>query len=291
MNQWIQIYSNLPQHKKTSLLAEKLHLTSAWVHPNVLAVGMLVHLWTWAIQNAYDGDLSDCSDRTIADACQWRKKPQTLVQALIESGWIDGEERKLHDWEEYAVLLMQIEEDRRQKLRDRVARYRSRRRLRPGGYGNVTDTPCNAPTRQDITKQDNTLQDKTGEEAPVPAEPDASTAPAEVEAMVMDFRRRINPAASQSCLDKLCEYAGQMGVEVCRKAVDIAVDAKKTSWPYVEAILRDKYDRGVRSLADWQAMEQAAERRRAESSAQAQPVAPVSEIGKAAVLRLVREAQ
>ena len=96
---WIQVYSNLPQHPKTARLADELGLTSAAVNPNVLAVGLLVSLWTWAIQNAYNGDLSGCSDRSIAEACLWKKKPETLVKALIKTGFLDAD-KKLHDWDE-----------------------------------------------------------------------------------------------------------------------------------------------------------------------------------------------
>ena len=43
---WIQVYSNLPQHKKTSRLAEELKISSAVVDPNMVAVGILIGLWT-----------------------------------------------------------------------------------------------------------------------------------------------------------------------------------------------------------------------------------------------------
>ena len=76
---WIQVYSNLPQHPKTTKLADELGLTSAALNPNVLAVGLVVSLWAWAIQNAYNGDLSGCSSRAIAEACLWKKKPETLM--------------------------------------------------------------------------------------------------------------------------------------------------------------------------------------------------------------------
>lgn len=123
---WIQIYSNLPQHRKTSKLAEELKISSAIVDPNTIAVGLLVGLWTWAIQNAYDGNLSECSPRTIANACQWKKKPETLVQALIKTGWLD-DDMQLHDWEEYAVLLIDQEENRKEKTRERVRKHREKK--------------------------------------------------------------------------------------------------------------------------------------------------------------------
>ena len=154
---WIQVYSNLPQHKKTSRLAEELKISSAVVDPNMVAVGILIGLWTWAIQNAYDGDLSECSARTIANACQWKKKPETLVAALKKTGWLDADMR-LHDWEEYAVLLIDQEENRKAKTRDRVNRYRSKKasscNVTQCAPCNVTDTHCNAPTVPNLTKPD-----------------------------------------------------------------------------------------------------------------------------------------
>lgn len=159
---WIQVYSNLPQHPKTTKLADELGLTSAALNPNVLAVGLLVSLWTWAIQNAYNGDLSGCSKRAIAEACLWKKKPETLVNALQKAGFLDAD-MKLHDWEEYACLLVEQEENRRAKTRDRVKRYRDKKAAGCNGNSNaacnVTDTPCNAPTKPDHTIPDLTRHD------------------------------------------------------------------------------------------------------------------------------------
>lgn len=160
---WIQVYSNLPQHPKTSRLADELGLSSAAVNPNVLAVGLLVSLWTWAIQNAYNGDLSGCSNRSIAEACLWKKKPETLVNALIKAGFLDAD-KKLHDWDEYACLLIDQEENRKAKTRDRVKRFRERKAAENSansngycnGKCNVTETPCNASTRPYITIPDQT---------------------------------------------------------------------------------------------------------------------------------------
>lgn len=123
---WIQVYSNLPHHPKVSSLADELDLSSAAVNTNVVAAGILVCIWTWAIQNAYDGDLTKCSARTIADAAQWKKSPEVLWNALVKTGWIDAD-RKLHDWDEYAVLLMDAEDNRREKTRERVKRYRDKK--------------------------------------------------------------------------------------------------------------------------------------------------------------------
>ena len=161
---WIQVYSNLITHPKTSKLADLLKLSSKATVPNVVATGMLISIWTWAIQNAYNGDLSDCSDRTIADAARYRQNPKLFVSALMEAGWLDPD-KKLHNWDHYATLLIEQEDSRRAKSKERVKRYRDRKKessnvpvapkasesdtsvtARCNGNSNVTVTECNAST-------------------------------------------------------------------------------------------------------------------------------------------------
>ena len=172
---WIQIYSNLLRHPKTTGLADELGLTSSHASPNAVAAGMLVSLWLWAAQNATDGDLSKCSDRAIAEAAEFRKKPAVLVAALIKTRWLD-DDRRLHDWDEYASLLHDIEARNKENTRNRVKRYRDRKKLSSEdaeeGKGNVTDTECNgngnvtcnecnAPTLPNLTLPNITLPNTT----------------------------------------------------------------------------------------------------------------------------------
>lgn len=72
--------------------------------------------------------------------------------------------------------------------------------------------------------------------------------------VLADYLNRVNPSASPGSLDELKGFAEVMGPEVCRRAIDIALDSKKASWPYIRAILQDKQRRGVRCLADWDAL-------------------------------------
>lgn len=130
---WIQVYSNLLRHPKTTNLADELGLTSSHASPNAVAAGMLVSLWLWAAQNATAGDLSKCSDRAIAEAAEYKKKPAVLVAALIKTGWLD-KDRKLHDWEEYASLLHESEARSKENAKNRAKRYRERKKL-----GNQSD--------------------------------------------------------------------------------------------------------------------------------------------------------
>ena len=158
---WIMIYTNLLSHPKTGRLVDALGLKSPNVEPEVIAAGMLVSLWTWAAQNAYHGDLSACSDRTIAKACAWKKESQKLVQALQECGWMDG--KQIHDWDEYAELYISAQDNQREKTRERVRRFRNKQKsvtdddgvTECNGYSNVTDTLCNGATEQNSTVHNN----------------------------------------------------------------------------------------------------------------------------------------
>lgn len=84
---------------------------------------------------------------------------------------------------------------------------------------------------------------------PPPAPPSSN-----VNQVLADYLNRVNPSASPGSLDELRGFAEVMGPDVCRRAIDIALDSKKDSWPYIRAILQDKQRRGVRCLADWDAL-------------------------------------
>ena len=148
---WIQVYSNLLRHPKTTALADELGLTSAHTSPNAVAAGMLVSLWLWAAQNATDGDLSNCSDRAIAEAAEYRKKPAALVAALIKTRWLDPD-RKLHDWEEYASLLHESEARSKENAKNRAKRYRERKKLQ-----NQSDAPQSIAVTNDECHGDVTV--------------------------------------------------------------------------------------------------------------------------------------
>lgn len=125
MVQWIQIFTNLPTHPKTARLGEELGLASQQVSPTVIATGILISLWTWAIQNAYDGDLSKCSPNLIAEVCRWKKKPEKLVEGLRNAGWLDAD-MHLHNWEEYSISYIEAEKKKREQARERVNRFRTK---------------------------------------------------------------------------------------------------------------------------------------------------------------------
>ena len=136
---WLQVYSNLPSHPKVSRLADLLGLNHKHVQPEVIAVGIVINLWTWAIQNCPNGFLT-VSTRAIAKACGWTGNPDVLYEALIAADFVESD-GYIHDWDEYAGLLLEQDENRKAKTRERVKRYREQK-------CNADVTQCNA----DVTR-------------------------------------------------------------------------------------------------------------------------------------------
>ena len=75
-------------------------------------------------------------------------------------------------------------------------------------------------------------------------------------AVMSAYLDKINATPSQTSIDELKGYVDVMGAECCLRAFDIALDAKKATWPYIRGILRSKQSQGVRCLADWDALEE-----------------------------------
>ena len=275
---WVQVYSNLPHHPKIARLADELGLSSAAVGMDTMAVGIVVSLWAWAIQNAYTGDLTDISDRVIAEACRWKKRPETLVKALIAAGWIDAD-RHIHDWEEYSVLLLDAEDERRQKTAERVRRYRNKKKSAADvtGNANVTvtgnasDTPSNAPTIPDHTIPVISPPTYAPAGACAREEPAAEITPAmralaaasgnqEMAegadpglAKVMSFfLNRINATPSMTAIEELGDFAKAMEPDVIIAAMNYALDEHKTTWSYIRGTLRGYQGRGIRTMGDLQ---------------------------------------
>lgn len=118
----------------------------------------------------------------------------------------------------------------------------------PLGNGNNNTNGIVSPVYKPISKDEVTLD--------VGPTPSVSPPPDPVAAVLADYLNRINPSASPYSLDELRGYAEEMGEAVCKRAFDIALDNKKATWRYVRAILRDKLSRGVKCLADWDALEE-----------------------------------
>lgn len=110
---WLPVDQSLTTHRKTLALASKLG-----VSPPV-AVGYLVFLWLWALDNAPDGNLTNIDPTTIDQVAQFHLNSHSstallpslspFFDALLLTGFVDeigqgkGKPKALqiHDWEQY----------------------------------------------------------------------------------------------------------------------------------------------------------------------------------------------
>ena len=274
---WIELHQNLPAHRKVKKLKRLLKIKTPQ------AVGHLAMLWLWAVDNAPDGDLSALDPEDIAEACEWPKDAEQFVQALTEAGFIDPD-AKLHDWSDYAGILLDRRENQREQNRKRQQRYRNKRKAE----SNATEPNASTQDSNPVTHDDNVsvTRYESVSNAPVTALPNLTipnhtkpnlnqgryedtckalpgtvTAPAprppqKRSEAVAYYCQHINPTPSGYSLQALERFESILGAEVTIHAIQIAQDERKQSWNYIKAIL-ERYEReGVRSLADIQASEQ-----------------------------------
>lgn len=89
-----RISTAFPRHPKTVKLQRRVGATGCW---------SLVCLFLWVADNRPDGDLSGMSNEDIEIAAGWSGDPNTFVGALVEVGFLDGQDdvRSIHDWVEH----------------------------------------------------------------------------------------------------------------------------------------------------------------------------------------------
>lgn len=273
---WIQVYSNLIRHPKVTNLADKLGLTSKDAGPNVIAAGMVVSLWLWAAQNATDGDLSKCSDRAIAEAAEFKRKPSLFVEALIYAKFLD-EDRKLHNWDEYATLLIECDDQQREKTRQRVAKHRAKKKAMKetpsngecNADGNVTDTPGNAPTIPYNTIPYHTIPNFSGDAGDSARETASEEEllsigikPGEFHGITKDFVREVQKTTF-ALFDKyqpqiypqpwdfrqVSQYCGSVGrAQLLDYAFEQSgVSGKLGDWRYIAGIMDRLFMRGIKT--------------------------------------------
>lgn len=96
---WFALDCNIYTNPKVCQLSLKLHLDID------STVGKLGRLWSWAklAGNEY-GYIGRLPSSEIAGIMRWTKKPDTLVDALVECRFLTRDEDgglSLHDWYEF----------------------------------------------------------------------------------------------------------------------------------------------------------------------------------------------
>lgn len=115
---WIEVHQSLFTHRKTMELADILGI------PTIHAAAHVIALWAWSLDNAPDGALHvRCT--LVARACEWLGDANALVDALIESGFLDNDDSgdlRIHDWDDYAGRLI----DKRRANAERMRKSRTK---------------------------------------------------------------------------------------------------------------------------------------------------------------------
>lgn len=74
--------------------------------PLYSAIGILEAMWNLSAREAPQGNIGKLSDADISDALGWDGDPKRLIDALVESGWLErccAEHRLIvHDWHDHA---------------------------------------------------------------------------------------------------------------------------------------------------------------------------------------------
>ena len=119
---WLELHQSLRHHRKLLAVAEALDV------PEAHAMGHLLSLWLWCLDNVsdVDGRLEGVTRRTIAHAAQWPGDPDLLFGGLVGAGWLDQRDDGLyvHDWYDYAGKLMEQRAEERERSRRRRAARR-----------------------------------------------------------------------------------------------------------------------------------------------------------------------
>ena len=248
---WIQVYSNLADHPKIYALVDRMKLRR-----NSEAVGIVVSLWLWAAKNAPDGDLSGFPERAIADAVGYSTSyAEKLCQQLVETRWLDETENgyALHDWVEYAPAIIDMYEKDKNRTRERVRKFRERRRsITPNETVsqqtcnvtcNVTSDKCNAP-RLDMTTEDKRREEHmSSSEASLWSKSKLNSL----------FSPQLS--LSESALEELLSLADGMEEGLLLQSLEIARDNGKLNWGYVRGILRNWRNNGVKTLGEFKERE------------------------------------
>lgn len=117
-----------------------------------------------------------------------------------------------------------------------------------GGQAKQSGSKQEASGKQTASKKENEIEKENeneieGEDECPPKSPFA--------VVLASYANRVNPVPSETCRAELETFVRELGAEVCLRAIDVAIDERKTNWSYIRGILRAKKEQGVRSLADW----------------------------------------
>lgn len=170
---WISVHD----HVEGGKLRE---LAKAIGCPQKEALGILVSLWLWGLNNAdrtgklRSCDKGDIAEEVLATGISKGLDPEKIVDSLIEKNWIDEEDGSLylHDWdtwqEQWYKFLRTKEYDAERKRQDRARKKAELQKNQPEDKKDVSppDNPPDSPTDNPSDKKEEEQIPEKKEEKP-----------------------------------------------------------------------------------------------------------------------------
>ncbi len=175
---WIESHQDLASNAKTRRAARILDV------PVPQVVGHLHMLWWWALDHAFDGDITAFDALDLADAVAWDGDPDDLVKALVDCGpgdkvgfleHTDDGRTLIHDWAEFTAHL------RARREASKLGNH-TRHHVNKGVSDPACDL-CESPDApyglrtEDEGSPDGSRADSTGTDRNLPTEPEDTTSP------------------------------------------------------------------------------------------------------------------
>lgn len=232
---WVKFHYDVLQNRKTNKLAAELKL-----HPYA-AAGILASLWGWAAEYALDGDLTDYKPSSIARAVAWNKPPRLLMDALVASGYIDVRDGRIyiHDWDEHTGKL----QEQRKMTRERVAKHREKAKCNA-----LHNAECNSDvTKQSKSKSKNIYDTPYGR---VINSTDDETEEGKKEACKMFAENMTEAYVTPASVSGIADWCDMIGTDLVKLAIEVAAKRGKKPFGYVETIMREWSELGLKTKDD-----------------------------------------
>lgn len=175
------------------------------------------------------------------------KKDKLAALDAIISYALDGEEIPLNGSAATVFILVKPTLD--------TGRKKAASGKRGGANAKQTESKAEANAKQTASEKEVEKEREIEIEVEIEDECLRACARGKANAAVAAYTEKVNPTPSAACIDELVGFSEEMGEECVLRAIDIALDEKKTNWAYIRGILRAKLSAGVRSIADWDELE------------------------------------
>lgn len=252
---WIKVDQSITSHRKIWEMADELNIEVC------SAIGLMISLWSWSLDNAPQGSLKNLSYKTIARGAGYSGDASLFVECLINVGFIDKKKDEtlyLHDWDEYAGGLLEI----RKKNADRQKKFREKLKENNDNVTrditrDITATSCERNVREkrrveksreekSRKKKDISLSPKTGERDESTESTNQPSTPSE------KIRELWNETALS--LGKVREIVGKRKIMLgarWKEHPDLEWWATYFDRIEASAFLTGKNDRGWKARFDW----------------------------------------